>query len=209
MIESVIKCRTNGELIAVTAPLWLRPTDRVLDVTYGRGGFWTLIGPKEWPLVEFDGHDLYVLDGVNFLQLPEADGSVDVVVFDPPYVSQGGRDTSTEQEFMARYGLYDAPRTPTEQQAEIAAGIKECARVLAPRGRLLVKTMDYVSSGRKVWGRRHVIESAEAAGLKHDDEFIHHSGTGPQPKHARQVRARAAHSYLEVFVKPNRRRRVR
>lgn len=207
MIESVIKCRTNGELIAATAPLWLEPTDRVLDVTYGRGGFWTVLGPKDWPRVELDGHDLFTLDGVNFLQLPEPDGSVNVAVFDPPYVAQGGRDTSTEPEFMDRYGLYEAPRTVTELQGVIAAGIKEAARVLAPKGRLLVKTMDYVSSGRMVWGRRHVIESAEAAGLRHAYDVIHHSGTGPQPKHPRQVHPRAAHSFLCVFLKPNRRSR--
>lgn len=206
MIKSVLAARRNGELIATVAQLWIRPTDLVVDVTYGRGKFWTVYRPEN--LV---AHDLYTVDGVDFRELPEADGSVDVVVFDPPYTSPGGRKTSTVPDFNSRYGLVDVPATPEATKALIADGIDEAARVLRVGGRLLVKTMDYVSSGQLVLGRHHVVTTALACGLRQVDEFVHFSGTGPQPTKnrdgspRRQVHSRRAHSFLCVFEAPARR----
>jgi len=137
-----------------------------------------------------------------------------VVVFDPPYISTGNRATSTldkdasgSVDFYNRYGLGELKGWQKVFE-DIRGGVRECARVLAPKGRLLVKCADYVESGQIRWGRRNVIEAAEGCGLRTVDEFVHHSGTGPQPRHnidgsvRRQVHARRAHSYLMVFQKP-------
>jgi hypothetical protein len=169
-VQSVVECRENGPLIATVAQLWIGPGDLVVDVTYGLGNFWSVFRPGR--LV---AHDL-ALDGVDFRQLPEADASVDVVVFDPPYIPQGGRDTSTLPSsgahqagdgnvrarggFLERYGLVDAPRTVTELDELMAGGMKEAARVLGRGGRLMVKCMDYVSSGRYVQGRHTVVSGS-------------------------------------------------
>lgn len=198
-VESVVRSHDNGPLLAAAAQLWIGPDELVMDVTYGRGNFWTDYRPAR--LIT---HDL-ALDGVDFRQLPEADGTVDVVVFDPPYIPQGGRTTSTVQEFMARYGLVDVPKTVVELKALIADGMKEGSRVLAPGGRLFVKCMDYVSSGRFVTGRHHVVETALGLGLKQVDELVHYSGLGPQPVQPRQLHSRRAHSFLCVFQAPRRR----
>lgn len=216
-VQSVVECPTNGPLIAVAAQLWMRPDDLVVDVTYGRGNFWTRYRPGR--LV---AHDL-VLDGVDFRQLPEADASVDVVVFDPPYIPQGGRETSTLRSrgahqpgdgnvrarggFLERYGLVDGPRTVPELEALFAAGMKEATRVLRPGGRLLVKCMDYVNSGRYVAARHFVVATALELGLRQVDEFVHYSGLGPQPSRDVQKHSRRAHSFLCVFEVPPRRRR--
>jgi hypothetical protein len=194
-VESVVASRYNGPLIAAAAALWIADDDDVLDVTYGRGNFWTDYRPEHlrW-------HDL-ALDGVDFRHLPEPDRSVDVVVFDPPYISQGGRDTSTADDFTDRYGLRDCPRTVSELQQLIDDGIAEAERVLRRDGRLLVKCMDYVSSGRFVKGRHRIVATAEALRLRQVDEYVHYSGTGPQPEHDRQVHSRRAHSFLCVFRK--------
>ncbi len=69
---------TNADLIAAVSALWIVDGDVVLDPTWGQGAFWRLGSP--------DGliaHDLKT-DGIDFRKLPEADTSVDVVVFDPP-----------------------------------------------------------------------------------------------------------------------------
>lgn len=199
-VPSVIATRRNGPLIASVAKLWIRPTDTVLDVTYGRGLFWTNYehpGP-------FKTHDL-ALDGVDFRQLPEPDGSVNVVVLDPPYPSVGGR--STLANFDRRHGLIEAPRAPEDLRQLIADGIKEGARVLVRGGRLLVKAADYISSGRYQSGLQHVLNSGVDTDLEIVDLFIHHSGMLPQPKQnpdgtrRRQVHSRRAHSYLVVFKK--------
>lgn len=197
VVESVVRSKTNGALMAAVAQLWIKPDDVVADVTYGEGLFWTRYRPEH-----LIAHDKYTLDGVDFCRLPEETASVDVVVFDPPYVSKGGRDTSGIPEMDSRYGLQGAPRTPALLVDLIAKGMTEADRVLRPGGCLLVKTMDYVSSGRMVWGRRSVVTVAtDLLGMEQVDEFVHHSGTGPQPKGRRQVHSRRAHSFLVVFEK--------
>lgn len=192
-VQSVVASRENGPLIATAAQLWIGPDDLVVDVTYGRGNFWTKIRPAR--LV---AHDLAV-DGVDFRHLPEPDQSVDVVVFDPPYIAQGGRDTSTTPDFLERYGLVNVPKTVPELNQLIADGITEAYRVLRPKGRLMVKCMDYVNGGRFILGRHHVVTTALSLGMEQVDEFVHYSGLGPQPPRETQEHSRRAHTFLCVF----------
>ena len=91
---------TNADLIAAVSALWIVDGDVVLDPTWGQGAFWRLGSP--------DGliaHDLKT-DGIDFRKLPEADASVDVVVFDPPYrPSHGARqrmDSPTPTDLPSR-----------------------------------------------------------------------------------------------------------
>jgi tRNA G10 N-methylase Trm11 len=204
-ILSVVNSKKNGPLIAQAAQLWINPEDTVVDVTYGRGLFWATYqhpGP-------FTAHDI-TLDGVDFRHLPEDDASVDVVIYDPPYISPGGRKTSTVTDFNLRYGLVDVPRTPAETDTLIVAGMTEAVRVLRRNGRLFVKCADYVTSGKLHLGHHMVVSAALHLGLEQVDEFVHHSGTGPQPKYnldgtpRRQVHSRRSHSFLCVFKKGRR-----
>lgn len=201
-VTSVVRSRYNGPLIAAAADLWIEPDDLVVDVTYGKGNFWTIYRP-----LNLVAHDLFVGDGVDFRALPEADGSVDVVAFDPPYIAQGGRDTSTTPDFLDRFGLRDVPKTVGELETYIADGLTEAARVLRGGGRLLVKCMDYVNGGRLVLGRHHVVTTCLALDLEQVDEFIHLSGLGPQPAGRRQLHSRREHSFLCVFRKRSTSRR--
>jgi hypothetical protein len=194
-IQSVVRCQDNGPLLAAAATLWIHPGDVVLDATYGRGRFWTCVRPEN-----LIAHDL-ALDGVDFCHLPEADASVDVVVFDPPYIENPGA-MSTIPDFTDRYGLTTVSRDPAELLKLVGAGIVEGHRVLKPKGRLMVKCMDYVNRGRFQLGRHNVVATALALGMDQVDEFVHYSGTGPQPPHNRQVHSRRAHTFLCIFQKP-------
>ena len=187
----------NAGLIAYVAPLWIPPDALVLDDTYGGGGWW-----KQWRPERLIAHDRYTLDGVDFRQLPELDASVDVVAFDPPYVSTGNPATSTVPDLYARYGIGQTGWRATFEL--VAAGMKEATRVLVPRGRLLVKCCDFVESGQRRWGHDHVVTTARNLGLRQRDEVIHISGTGPQPARPRQLTTRRAHSFLCLFETPPR-----
>jgi hypothetical protein len=204
----------NGELLAQACSLWVKPDDEVLDLTYGRGLFWTVYEPAN--LVTNDiatDADL----AYDYRALPHWMAQwCDVVVFDPPYISTGGVRTSTLErnrkgdlspDFYDRYGIGGASGWQAVF-ADIALGMANAERALRPGGRLLVKTCDYVESGARRWARRHVEDIAESLGMTKVDEFIHHSGTGPQPttnrdgSPRRQVHSRRAHSFLLIFRKP-------
>jgi hypothetical protein len=204
-VPSVIR-GSNGVLVATVARLGYLgdASSTVLDVTYGRGSWWTRYRPAR--LVT---HDI-ALDGVDFRHLPEPDGSVDVVCYDPPYISTGSRETSTVDELYARFGLGDLKGWRTIRQL-IDDGLVDCARVTAPGGYLLAKCMDYVESGRKVWNTFHVASEAERLGLRLVDRFHHLTGGGPQvttnldgsPRE--QHHAREVTSMLLVFTTPTQR----
>lgn len=198
IVQSVYARPTNGDLIAAVAPLYL--TGSVLDVTYGRGMWWTRFTPAP-----FTFHDL-ALDGVDFRALPHADRSFDAVAFDPPYVPRHGeRDALTErdQTFRNRYGL-DVSRSNGELRELIDGGLAECARVM--RRWLLVKCNDYTSGRYLELGHVRVIESCERLGLRCHDLIVHSTGTGPGGGKIEVVkRARRAHSYLLVFTRRGRR----
>ena len=197
-VESVVHSRENGPLIAAAATLWIEEKDHVLDVTYGRGRFWTHYQP-----FYFTGHDL-ALDGVDFRDLPYKDETFDVVVFDPPYIAQGGRETSTEKDFLDRYGLVGGPTNHRDLLELFRGGISEAHRVLRGGGRLFVKCMDYVNGRVYRTGRHDVVSIAFELGFKQVDEFVHYSGTGPQPPIENPGHSRRAHSFLCIFRKPKR-----
>jgi hypothetical protein len=185
---------TNGHLIADVARLWLDPAWRILDPTYGRGVWWQL-----WQPAELVAHDLHTLDGIDFRQLPHEPASFDAVAFDPPYVSVGGRATTTLPDLHNRYGIDQAATTPKGVQADIDAGLTEAARVVRPGGVVLVKCQDYVSSGRFWPGTHHTLTTALTLGIELVDRFEHVTRPRPQPGGRRQVHARRNLSTLLVL----------
>jgi hypothetical protein len=185
---------TNADLIAAIAPTYLEGNS-VLDVTYGRGGWWTRYQPHP-----FTFHDIAV-DGVDFRHLPESDGSVDVVCYDPPYIPAGGQGTTTAPEYRERFGLA-IYRSQAELDQLIQDGLAEVARVA--RTWVLVKCCDYVNARHFTLGHRKVLDAADKLGLTDNgdpwDLIIHHTGPGPGGHNIyTPLRARRHHSYLLVF----------
>lgn len=199
-VKSVVQGK-NDSLVVEAARLWIKPGDVVMDVTYGLGAFWRGCCPEGLIC-----HDL-ALDGVDFRYLHEHtdEDEADVLVLDAPYLSKGGRETSTIPEFDAAYGLKGAPKTPAGVQILINQGIASSLYPLKHNGILMVKIMDYISSGKFFQSHQKTIDCAECFGFEQVDEFVHFSGTGPQPKKnrdgspRRQVHSRRAHSFLLVF----------
>jgi hypothetical protein len=189
-ISTVFK-GTNAELLTEVFKLYPLGA-RVLDPTWGAGGWW-LVKPRR--LVR---HDLYTFDNVDFRHLPHRNASFDSVVFDPPYVSVGGRVTAGPKfiDMAEKYGMHSTEKSPGKHWDNvITPGVFEIARVLKPGGYIYVKVQDYVSSGRKHWCVQTMFELLEAAGFTVVDQIIHVGGTGPQPL---SQHAHAAHSVLFV-----------
>lgn len=195
------KWRDNSELILELVELgYLRKRWLTLDPTYGGGVWW-----KQWRPASLITHDLEI-DGVDFRRLPELDGTFDAITFDPPYVSVGGRKTSTIPDFNKRYGLVGAPHTPMLLQAMINEGMAECVRVLKRRergkdnGLLLVKCCRYISSGH-LWNGTYETEkfAIEHLGLRLIDEFTHIGDPRPQPPRTRKHAACKGQGCADCF----------
>lgn len=173
---------TNGHLISDCVRLgYIRPKHLVIDLTYGKGVWWKEHGEPRF----FEKHDL-LLDGVDFRNTPWVGGQFDVVAFDPPYVSVGGRATSGIKAFYEQYGLMDAPTSPASLQRLINGGLDETWRLLGKGGHGLVKVTDYISSGRLWCGVYWTMEHAMSLGLEPVDLF-HMVGTPrQQPERTRK-----------------------
>ncbi len=180
--------KSNAELIADVALLgYIKQSDHVLDPTYGRGNWWTKFRPNNLVF-----HDI-AQDGIDFRKLPYNNETFNIVAYDPPYVSIGGRKTTTIKGFHDRYGMTDAPTSPALLQALINDGLTEAKRVVQFRGLILVKCQDgtYLT-------QRHAIEDLS---LIQVDRFEHIGKPRPQPPNRTQKHARRNLSTLFVFQK--------
>lgn len=198
-VLSTYTWNTNAELLVDVAKLYLKPHHWVLDLTPGRGVWGRKLDHRR--IVRLQPDD-------DFHQVPYDDRSFDMVWYDPPYVSTGGRVSSGMQEFLARFGLFEAPRTPKELQAYCNMGAAEGRRVLKDKGLLLWKGKDYVSGGHLFPGTHEIYSYATAVlGMYYQDHFVlARKAPTPQPARTRkdgkpsvQQHARNNRSDLYVF----------
>lgn len=190
--------KTNADLIADVAKLGYL-NGHVLDPTYGRGVWWRRFRPT--PLTACDLKEAKSPFGkaVDFRDLPFKDNTFDAAAFDPPYMAPGGRSTSTADEFNDRFGTHTTPKTPQENQVMINAGLSEMNRVVRKNGFVLVKCMDYISSGKLFMGTYFTIHHAHTLGMEVVERFEHVGNPGMQPSGRRQVHARRNLSTLLVL----------
>jgi tRNA G10 N-methylase Trm11 len=178
---------TNAHLIADIARLGYLDGP-LLDATYGNGNWWKIFRPGDFTTYTGD-----------FTKMPFEDGQFDSVAYDPPYVAPGGRETSSITAFWERYGMDETPSSPAELQSVINDGLAECWRVVAWRGFIVVKTKDYITSG-KLWDGTGETKkfAVEKLGMEYVDRFEHIGKPGPQSQTS-QVHARRNLSTALVF----------
>lgn len=198
-VLAATRWRDNAQMIAeAVVPLgYIKPDDWVIDLTFGGGKWWTdykhpgpFLGCLEVAGAALDraaSHPAHY----KFPIVPDfrdarnlADDGYDVVVFDPPYVSMGGRATSGMPEFMDRYGLENAATTPELLQKDNEAGLRTAHRICAPGGLVLAKCAPYISSGVRKDGDWWARDAALKMGFKIHDMFVHEGDVRAQPKTA-------------------------
>lgn len=174
--------KNNAELIAEVAALFLDRDAWAIDLTYNTGKWW-----RKWRPTNFVTNDLDPRYGdlsEDFRSTPFRDDWFGLVAFDPPYVSTGGRDTSTIDGMNDGYGMTTSEKDPAKNQANlINPGITEAVRICAPGGIILVKSMSYISGGKLWLGDHHTLTHALTLPVR-VEAIYHHikDKAGTQPK---------------------------
>lgn len=155
--------KDNGHLVYAAARLGhLRQTDRILDVTYGKGVWWRVWRQTGGQLYKSDlfdrsgGPDVAVHD---FRCLPYPDGMFDVVAYDPPYGLRGSINESN-----GGYGLGGGYLSVDARHELMRDGLAECARVASRR--VLAKAQDQVCGGMMHWQTFMMIGHGAKHGLR-------------------------------------------
>jgi SAM-dependent methyltransferase len=177
-----------------------RRPKRIVDVTVNLGRFWR--GSKRRVLgMDIEPRYRPHVVGDN-MEMPFRNGTIDVVVYDPPHVPNQGKDR--QKDFTTRFGL--GMKSAVENGHNFShlyrGVVKEAYRVLAPEGILLCKIADYVHNHRLQWAHVEMIAAATNVGLRPCDCIVK-TRKGPivDPKWKLAHHARRHHCYWLVFRK--------
>jgi hypothetical protein len=197
----------NDEVFPQILSLYVAPGSTVADVTYGRGVFWRNVPPDAYDLLATD-----LADGVDCRALPYAEGAIDCVVFDPPYMhTPGGTAHVDHQNFEGYYKNNGASSAKKYHEAVLDlyfSAAREAWRVLRPGGVYIVKCQDEVCANRQRLTHVEVINELHEIGFVAEDLFVVvRRGKPGVSRLLAQAHARKNHSYFVVFVKPYGKRR--
>ncbi len=192
---------TNDELFPQILSLYVAPGSMVADITYGQGIFWKGVDRKNYRLRASD-----LSSGTDCRKLPYRDGSIDCVVFDPPYMhTPGGTAHVGHQNFEQYYRNNGATSGKKYHEAVLDLYFetaKEVYRVLREHGIFIVKCQDEVCANQQRLSHVEIINHYETLGFCVEDLFVLLRQNKPGVSRiAKQVHARKNHSYFIVFWK--------
>ena len=198
---------TNDEIFPGILSLYVAPGSIIADVTYGKGVFWRNVPAGSYRLLPTD-----LSTGTDCRELPYGDGSMDCVVFDPPYMhTPGGTAHVNHQNYE---GYYQNNRSSSDKKYHEAVldlyftAAREAWRVLRKGGIYIVKCQDEVCANIQRFTHVEVINELSACGFVAEDLFVVvRKGKPGVSRMLRQAHARKNHSYFLVFLKPDGKKR--
>lgn len=196
----------NSEVFPHVLRLHVPAGSKVADVTYGKGVFWKNIPENEYKLLPTD-----IKTGIDCRNLPYADGELDCVVLDPPYMEGLYRSddsfagNGTHSSFREHYSNGDRPSALGNKwhdavlELYVRAAI-EAKRVLKRNGVLIVKCQDEVSAGIQRMTHVEIILNLMRLGFYAKDIFVMLRRNKPGvTRIIKQLHARKNHSYFLVL----------
>lgn len=199
---SVIEGR-DPEVLRLMLQFYAWPGAKVIDVTANRRKMWKGV---EWPDVTYADIDPEMNPDIlaDFRALPVADGSYDVIVFDPPHLPAAAASAQSHEQMGSSYGLAHAPKGDNVS-AYHAPFLKEAMRVLRPEGLIFCKLKDFVHNHLYQWSLVDFISAARAQpGLTPCDLIVKRDPCGGNLKSGRWEKAhhvRNAHCWWVVIRK--------
>lgn len=193
----------NDRVFPRILKLYVSPGSEIADVTYGKGVFWRHVPDGLYKL-----HATDILRGVDCRNLPYGDGTIDCVVFDPPYMhTPGGTAHRTHKAFESHYRNNETHSDTGAKYHDAVvelyrSGGLEAHRVLRNRGVLIVKCQDEVCANRQRFTHVEIMLAYQDIGFICEDLFVVTRNNRPGVSRVvRQVHARKNHSYFLVFWK--------
>jgi hypothetical protein len=201
---------TNEKVFKEVVSLYVPTKSTVADVTYGKGVFWKSIPKDSYKLLATD-----LKDGVDCRDLPYADGQIDCVVFDPPYMhTPGGTAHVNHQNYESYYKNNAAANGSGKKYHEAVLDLyfkaaHEACRVLRDEGIYIVKCGDEVCANQQRLTHVEIVNELTQNGFIVEDLFVLLRNNRPGVSRViRQVHARKNHSYFLVFRKSKNKRRT-
>jgi hypothetical protein len=199
---------TNDGIFPDVLALYVRPGSKVADITYGKGVFWKNVPKDRYRLLATD-----MKTGVDCRSLPYDNGSLDCVVFDPPYMhTPGGTAHVNHQNYENYYSNNVANNGSGKKYHEAVLDLyfrtaDEAKRVLRPEGIFIVKCGDEVCANQQRLTHVELINEFAIHGFVVEDLFVLLRNNRPGVSRVlKQVHARKNHSYFMVFRKSKVRR---
>jgi hypothetical protein len=198
---SVIEGR-DPDVLTLLFDFYAPLAERIVDVTCNARRMWQ--GVPRQPLF-FDIDPAVHPDAVaDFRALPLGDGTVDVLVFDPPHLPRAAGSARGMAQMKEDYGLAGAPRG--DNVAEYFPGfLNEAVRVLRPDGLIFAKLKDYVHNHKYQWMlTEFVLAVRKVVGLTPCDLIVKRDPCGGNLKSGRWERsyhARNAHCWWVIVRK--------
>lgn len=190
---------TDQEALRTLLTLHAVPNPRILDVTHNRGVMWK--GLPYQPVSNDRDEGMPTDHHYDFRALPaEWSDAFDVVVFDPPHVTENGHSLGVE--FVERYGLGGADLNTADIAHLFAPFLAEAKRVLVPDGVVLAKIADQVHRAHYRWQHVDLVVAARAAGFTACDLMLrlaHQRGGFISPLWKRIYHVRQVHTYWVVL----------
>jgi hypothetical protein len=200
----------NAELFPQIMALHVPPGAVVADVTFGGGVFWRRVPPGLYRVTASD-----LATGTDCRALPYADGSMDAVVLDPPYMEGLLRAKADTRGGLGSHAALRSAYSSGREVAGAASGrwhqavldlyleaCGEARRVLRDHGILIVKCQDEVSANRQELTHVQIVCGLADLGFYARDLFVLVRPNRPNvARLLRQVHARKNHSYFLVFQK--------
>jgi hypothetical protein len=141
-----------------------------LDPTYSKGNFYKNI---QKPRFCFDiNPQVPGIMKADVRKFPLKDSSVELIIFDPPFLSTTGPSLlkqNSSNKINKRFGVYP---NETELFSMYRDALRELNRVCRPKGLLIFKCQDKVSSGKQYFSHCEIYNWAEERGWEAVDLFV-------------------------------------
>jgi len=231
--DLVMSCYQEGNdsVFPHILKLYVAEGAAVADTTYGKGVFWKRVDTGKYDCyfsdLKTEGLPDFVQGGVDSRCLPYENGSMDAIIFDPPYMhTPGGSAHNGHQNFEQYYAnnaeidervalqIWEETGGKPPKYHEAVTDLyfraaREAWRVLREDGIYIVKCQDEVCANRNRFTHVEIMNELESRGYLCRDLFVVMRTNRPGVSRLKspQAHARKNHSYFLIFQKPRPKKR--